>query len=128
MDYLLLKQVHMASAAISFSLFLLRGLWMLQNSPRLRALWVRILPHLNDTLLLASAIAMVVISRQYPIEQHWLTAKLVALLLYIALGMVALKRGRTRTVRGLAWLAALGVFVYIVAVAVSRNPLPGMHL
>lgn len=126
MDYLLLKQVHMASAAISFSLFLLRGLWMLRNPSRLRALWVRVLPHFNDTLLLATAIAMVVISRQYPIEQHWLTAKLVALLLYIALGMVALKRGRTRSVRVLAWLAALGVFLYIVAVAVTRNPWPGI--
>ena len=56
---------------------------------------------------------------------HW-SFKLLALLLYIVLGMVALKRGRTRTVRILAWLAALGVFVYIVAVAVSRNPLPGI--
>lgn len=128
MDYLLLKQVHMATAAVSFSLFLLRGFWMLQNSPRLRALWVRVVPHLNDTLLLASAIAMVVISRQYPVEQHWLTAKVLALLLYIGLGMVALKRGRTRAVRVLAWLAALAVFLYIVAVAVSRNPLPGMHM
>jgi uncharacterized membrane protein SirB2 len=128
MDYLLVKQIHMASAAASFSLFLLRGIWMLRQSPRLRALWVRILPHLIDTLLLASAIALAVMSRQYPVEQHWLTAKVVALLLYIGLGMVALKRGRTRTVRTLAWLAALGVFVYIVVVAVSRNPLPGIHL
>jgi uncharacterized membrane protein SirB2 len=126
MDYLLVKQIHMASAAASFSLFLLRGLWMLGQSPRLRALWVRILPHLIDTLLLASAIALAVMSRQYPVEQHWLTAKVVALLLYIGLGMVALKRGRTRTIRTLAWLAALGVFVYIVSVAVSRNPLPGI--
>jgi uncharacterized membrane protein SirB2 len=126
MDYLLVKQIHMASAGASFSLFLLRGIWMLRQSPRLRALWVRILPHLIDTLLLVSAIALVVMSRQYPVQQHWLTAKVVALLLYIGLGMVALKRGRTRTVRTLAWLAALGVFVYIVSVAVSRNPLPGI--
>jgi uncharacterized membrane protein SirB2 len=126
MDYMLIKQVHMASAAASFSLFLLRGIWMLQQSPRLRALWVRILPHLIDTLLLASAIALVVMSRQYPVEQHWLTAKVVALLLYIGLGMVALRRGRTRTVRTLAWLAALGVFVYIVSVAMTRSPLPGI--
>lgn len=125
MEYMLIKQLHMASAAASFGLFLLRGIWMLRQSPRLRALWVRVVPHLIDSLLLASAIALVVMSRQYPIQQHWLTAKVVALLLYIGLGMVALKRGRTRTTRTLAWLAALTVFVYIVAVAVYRNPVPG---
>jgi uncharacterized membrane protein SirB2 len=126
MDYMLIKQIHMASAAASFSLFLLRGIWMLRQSPRLSAQWVRIVPHLIDTLLLASAIALVLMSHQYPLQQHWLTVKVVALLLYIGLGMVALKRGRTRTTRTLSWLAALGVFAYIVAVAVSRNPLPGI--
>ena len=99
MDYLVIKQIHMTSAAASLGLFLLRGFWMLQASPRLRALWVRVLPHVIDTSLLASAIALVVISHQYPGQQSWLTAKIIALLLYIGLGMIALKRGRTRRVR-----------------------------
>ena len=54
----------------------------------------------------------------------WLTAKVVGLLFYIGLGTVALKRGRTRRARIAAWLAAQAVFFYIVAVALTRNPLP----
>ncbi len=76
-----------------------------------------------DSALLASAIAMAVTTRQYPLVAEWLTAKVVALAGYIALGMIALKSGRTRGVRITAWLAAQTVFFYIVAVALTRNPL-----
>ncbi len=124
MEYLVIKQIHMTSAAVSISLFLLRGIWMSQDSPRLQALWVRVLPHLVDTTLLVSAISMAILSHQYPGQQSWLTAKVVALLLYIGLGMVALKRGRNRTIRLVAWIAALLVFGYIVAVALSRQAFP----
>ena len=124
MTYALIKLVHMSTAALSFSLFFLRGVWMLRAPARLQARWVRIVPHVIDTVLLTSAVTLAVWSRQYPIAQDWLTAKVVALFVYIALGMVALKRGRSRVVRALAWLGALAVFVYIVAVARSRVAWP----
>jgi uncharacterized membrane protein SirB2 len=44
--------------------------------------------------------------------------------LYIVLGSVALKYGRSKTIRMVAWFAALAVFVYIVLVAARHNPLP----
>ena len=124
MNYLLLKHLHMSCAALSGALFLLRGLWMLQDSPRLGQRWVRTLPHLIDTVLLASAVTLAVWSAQYPLAQPWLTAKVCALLLYIVLGSVALKRGRSKGIRAAAFLAALATFAYIVAVALSKNPLP----
>lgn len=124
MNYLLLKHLHMSCAALSGALFLLRGLWMLQDSPRLRQRWVRTLPHLIDTVLLASAVALAVWSAQYPLAQPWLTAKVCALLLYIVLGSVALKRGRSKGIRAAAFLAALATFAYIVAVALSKTPFP----
>ncbi len=124
MNYLLLKHLHMSCAALSGALFLLRGLWMLQDSPRLRQRWVRTLPHLIDTVLLASAVALAVWSAQYPLAQPWLTAKVCALLLYIVLGSVALKRGRSNGIRAAAFLAALATFAYIVAVALSKTPFP----
>lgn len=124
MNYLLLKHLHMSCAALSGALFLLRGLWMLQDSPRLGQRWVRTLPHLIDTALLASAVTLAAWSAQYPLARPWLTAKVCALLLYIALGSVALKRGRSKGVRAAAFLAALATFAYIVAVALSKNPLP----
>lgn len=124
MNYLLLKHLHMSCAALSGALFLLRGLWMLQDSPRLGQRWVRTLPHLIDTALLASAVTLAAWSAQYPLAQPWLTAKVCALLLYIVLGSVALKRGRSKGIRAAAFLAALATFAYIVAVALSKNPLP----
>lgn len=124
MDYLILKHIHMSCAAISGSLFVLRGIWMMQSSARLQARWVKILPHLVDTALLASAISLALISHQYPFAQNWLSAKLLALIAYIVLGTVALKRGPTQKIRTLAWLAALLVFAYIIAVAFSKSVLP----
>jgi uncharacterized membrane protein SirB2 len=85
---------------------------------------VKVVPHAVDTVLLASAIALAVMSRQYPLEAPWLTAKVIALILYIALGTIALKRGRTKRTRVAAWLFAQVVFLYIALVAVTRDPLP----
>lgn len=125
-DYPILKMIHVTCVAASYSLFFVRGVWMLLRSPLLHKRWVRIVPHLVDTGLLASAIAMVIAIRQYPFSADWLSAKLLALICYIALGMVALRFARTRRMRLGAWLAAQAVFFYIVAVAVTRNPLPWM--
>jgi uncharacterized membrane protein SirB2 len=124
MAYSLLKQLHLTTLAVTLALFVLRGVWMMAGSLRLHARWVRIVPHLNDSLLLASGISMAVLTRQYPLVNGWLTAKFFALILYIVLGTLALKRGRTRSQRIAAWIAALLVFGYMAAVAVARDPLP----
>ena len=124
MTYLLLKQLHLTTIAITLTLFLLRGAWMMMGSALLQARWVRIVPHINDTLLLASGIGLAVIIRQYPLVDGWLTAKLAALLVYIGLGTMALKRGKTRGTRITAWLAALAVFGYMLAVARTHAPFP----
>lgn len=122
MDYLVLKLVHVACALLSYGGFVVRGVWMIRGSPLLERRWVRVAPHVVDTVLLASAIAMAVMTRQYPFVHGWLGAKLLALLLYIALGTIALRQGRCRRIRIGAWIAAQGVFGYIVAVAITRNP------
>ena len=124
MDYLSLKHFHMGCAALSGSLFLLRGTWMLRASPMLQLKWVRIAPHVVDTLLLASAIGLALWSHQYPGQQPWLTTKLLALLGYIVLGSIALKRGRTKAQRQAAFAAALALFAYIVLVALTKRPFP----
>jgi len=122
-SYSVLKHLHVTAAIISIGLFFLRGCWMLVDSPWLQRPWVRILPHVNDSLLLASALTMAVLIQQYPFVNPWLTAKVLALLAYIALGTVALKRGPTKTVRATAWVGALLTFAYIVSVAVHQDPL-----
>jgi uncharacterized membrane protein SirB2 len=122
MSYLAVKHLHVTCAALSGMLFLLRGIWMLQGSVLLQQRWVKIVPHVIDTLLLGSALVMVFWSAQYPFVQGWLTAKVFALIAYILLGTIALKRGKTKQVRLAAFLAALLVFAYIVKVALTRQP------
>jgi uncharacterized membrane protein SirB2 len=124
MEFAVLKVIHVTAAVVSYALFVVRGIWMINGSPRLGLRWVRIVPHVNDTLLLAAAIWMTLLLREYPGTHDWLTAKVTGLLVYIGLGTMALKRGRTRRARIAAWLAAQAVFFYIVAVALTRNPLP----
>jgi uncharacterized membrane protein SirB2 len=121
--YHLTKFVHELCALASFTLFAVRGVWMLRDSPQLSRRWVKILPHAIDTLLLASAVALTLMLHQYPLTDAWLSAKVVGLLVYIGLGLVALRFGRTRGVRAAAWIGALAVFLYIVSVALRHDPL-----
>ncbi|SNT16335.1 Uncharacterized membrane protein SirB2 [Noviherbaspirillum humi] len=121
MSYLAVKHLHITFAVLSGMFFFIRGLWMMSDSTLLQRRWVRIVPHVNDTLLLAAAIALAVWSGQYPFAQGWLTAKVVGLILYILLGTVALRRGKTKKIRIAAFFAALAVFAYIIKVAVTRQ-------
>lgn len=122
--YTALKYLHVTCVVLSGTGFVLRGAWMMQVSPMLARRWVRVLPHVVDTLLLASAIALGLMSGQYPLVHGWLTAKVVGLLAYVVLGTIALKRGRTRGIRITAFGGALLVFAYIVAVAMTKSVVP----
>ena len=118
-----LKIFHVSCATLSLALFALRGSWMLADSPRLQQRWVRIVPHVVDTVFLGSGIALALRLQQYPFVQPWLTAKVFGLVGYIILGSLAIKAGRSRAVRAGAFVAALAVFAYIVGVARARHPL-----
>jgi uncharacterized membrane protein SirB2 len=126
MEYTLLKLIHAGTVYITFGLFLARGLWMLLDSPRLQERWVKVVPHLNDTLLLTAAIAMVVVGDLSLTQNPWLIAKISGLLAYILLGTMALKRAETKARRAGFFVAALAVFGYIVAVAVTKQVIPGV--
>lgn len=123
MSYAALKMIHVTSVAISYLLFSLRSVWMMRGSTALQQRWVKIMPHVVDTVLLTSAIALAIMIHQNPIHNSWLSAKVVGLLLYIGFGMMALRFGKTRKARIFAWIAAQIVFFYIVLVAVTKNPL-----
>ena len=123
MSYLALKHLHVACVVLSGLGFALRGWWMLNDSPLLRARLTRVVPHVVDTLLLGSALVMAWQSGQYPFAQGWLTAKFFGLLAYILCGTMALKRARTRGRRVVFLVLALLAYAYIVGVALTRNPL-----
>ncbi len=123
MSYLAVKHLHMSFAALSGILFFARGMLMLRESTLLQSRWLRIAPHVIDSLLLGSALVMVIWSAQYPFVQPWLTAKLLVLVAYIVAGAVALKRGKTKAVRAGAFVIALLLFAYIVKAAVTKQVL-----
>lgn len=122
MNYLAFKYLHVGCAVISIAGFVLRGVLMLAESPQLQRRFLKIVPHIVDTLLLASAVVLSAMLNQYPFVHGWVTAKVLALLAYIVLGTIALRRGRTRSARAAAFGLALLMFGYIVSVALTRSP------
>ncbi len=119
--FALLKALHISFALLSVCGFTLRGYWALRDNPLRRHKAARVLPHIVDTALLATALAMLWIWRLSPLELPWVMAKIVALLLYIALGMVALRFASTGRTRALAYGGALCVAAYIISVALSHS-------
>jgi uncharacterized membrane protein SirB2 len=119
--YETLKALHVACAAASLGGFVVRYALMLAGSPLLRTRAARIAPHVVDTALLASAIALAWMAGAVPLRDAWLTAKILGLLVYIVLGSIALKRGRTRAQRAIAGALAVVVFAFIVSAAVTKS-------
>lgn len=119
----MLKTIHITCAFLSFSLFFLRGIWLLRESSIMQQRWVRIAPHSIDTVLLISAILLAWQLGYSPFNSPWLAAKIIALLFYIGLGMLAFRFAKTKGSRLYAWLAALLTFAYIVAAATTHDPL-----
>lgn len=121
--YLALKYIHITCAAISITLFILRFYWRMSTPDKLKKKWVRVVPHLIDTLLLISAISLAIWSHQYPIAHSWLSAKVMTLVFYIGFGMMAFK-AQASHFRVLSFACALVVFSYIVSVALSKQVVP----
>jgi uncharacterized membrane protein SirB2 len=120
--YLLAKTLHVACVLVSLGGFTARGVLMLMGSPLLETRFVRVAPHVVDTALLASALWLCLLIRQYPFVDGWLTAKVIGLVVYIVLGAIALRRGRTRGIRIAAFLGAAATAIYIVSVALAHDP------
>jgi len=117
-----IKFVHVLCVILSGSLFALRGLMMLAGSRFANHSALRYLSYAIDTTLLTAALMLVTILHQYPFVQAWLTMKVLLLVVYIVLGVFALRRGRTRRVRVTCYFAALFVYAYIIGVALAHDP------
>ena len=119
----MIKIIHLSTVFISIGLFSLRFYWLMTGSVYLRQLWVRILPHINDSILLVSAIILSVQIQQYPLVHHWLTIKVIALLVYIGFGMGVFRFAKTRRAQISCFIFAIISFLFIVSVARSHSPL-----
>jgi uncharacterized membrane protein SirB2 len=117
--YPLVKHIHVGAVLASGGFFLLRGLWMMQESSLLNSKFVRVVPHIIDTVLLLSAIALVVYLGALPV---WVQVKIVALFVYVFLGVLSFRLAKSYTARVLGFFLALVVFAFIFSVAVTKNP------
>lgn len=120
MNYFLIKHIHMTAAGLSILLFIIRAYWSVTESGAQQKRWVKTLPHVIDTVLLTAGI---ILAAMIGPEQPWILAKIVLLLVYIGVGTVAIKRGKTPRRRAIAALVAIAIFAYIVGIAIRHNPL-----
>ena len=124
MPYHWIKLIHVSTVAFTLSFFALRFYWMIRHPHLVQRPWARRLSQVNDTLLLIAGIALAVMSQQYPPAASWLTAKLTTLVVYILLGVIALRLGRTLAIRVFSGVLALLAGGYMVSVALCRSGAP----
>ena len=121
--YLPIKHAHIGLVTASGVLFAVRGAAVQAGQGwAMRLAWRR-LSYGIDTVLLAAGVGLWWLLQLNPVTSPWLGSKLLLLLVYIALGSLALKRGRTPAVRRWAYAAALAVFLLMASVARSHDAL-----
>ena len=123
MDYFSVKLVHQVAVALSLTGFFVRGAASLAGAGWVQGRAAKTLPHLVDTALLLSALTVAWMLRLTPGNAPWLLAKIVGLVVYVGLGVIALRPGGPRTLRMAAWIGALATAAWIVSVALTKNPL-----
>ncbi len=121
-DYFAFKALHQTAVALSIGGFFARGLATFLGAAWVRGRWVKTLPHVVDSVLLLSALALAWMLRLNPAATPWLAAKIAGLVVYVGLGMVALRPGRPIAIRALAWLGALLTVFWIASVALLKDP------
>ena len=123
MDYLLIKHVHMSLALLSIAGFMLRWCWRMMRSPLAAAKAVRVVPHVVDSLFLATALALSFMQGENTLSPAWFSAKIGGLVLYILLGMTAMHAAPVARRSVPAFAAAVLMFAWIASVAVTKSPL-----
>ncbi|MEJ2087057.1 MAG: SirB2 family protein [Gammaproteobacteria bacterium] len=118
----MLKSFHIALAYLTTVGFVIRGLWAIADSPLRNERWVRVAPHVIDTMLLAAGVTMAV-NIGASLTSGWLAAKLLGLLCYIGFGVVAM-RARRRPLKIAGFVLALCAVGYMFAVAFTRSVWP----
>ena len=121
--YSQIKWIHVCTVLISGSIFLLRGTASLAGARWVMAAPLRFLTYTIDTVLLTSAVMLAMMLHQIPLVHAWITLKILLLLVYIVLGVIALRPQRPKRVRIISFLAALLTYVYIIGIARAHHPL-----
>ncbi len=124
--YIAIKHIHMLAALVSVVGFALRGALKIRQSSLIERTWVRITPHIVDTILLVSALYLLISSQMWPTQHPWVAAKITALFVYIGLGLMTMRFSQTQKQRLIAYFMTLLCGIYIISVAISKQVLPGL--
>ena len=122
--YSLIKLIHVSSAILSVTGFSIRGILKMSDSALMHRKAIKVLPHIIDTVLLLSAITLVILSRQYPAVAPWVAAKIIALIGYIVVGTVFMRFARKGWEQLFSYFLSLLMVAYIIAVELSKSPAP----
>ena len=118
-----IKQFHIFIALLSGSLFAVRGAFALAGARWPRALPVKWLSYAIDTSLLTAAMMLLTILPWAMFANGWLITKVVLIVAYVVLGVLAMRPQRTRRARALYYAAALLAFAAIDGIARAHHPL-----
>ena len=118
-----IKHFHIFVALLSGSLFALRGFFALRGARWPMALPVKWFSYAVDTALLTAALMLLTILPGAMFANGWLTVKVTLVVVYIVLGVFALKRAKTPRGRLGCYFAALFTFFCIYSIARAHNPL-----
>jgi uncharacterized membrane protein SirB2 len=121
--YMMMKHLHITAVVLSVLLFVLRFIWLQMDAQVMQRKWVKIVPHIIDTVLLASAITLCILLAQYPFVHGWVTAKVLGVIAYILLGFGALKWAKSKGMQWGTFVLALATIVFTFKVAISKQPL-----
>ena len=121
--YAQVRAVHIGTVLASGALFALRGASVLGGMRWPLSASLRYLSYAIDTTLLTAALMLVAMLPAAVFANHWLTVKLVLLVIYVVLGSFALKRGRSARVRGVCFGAAVAMYAFIFGIARTHQPL-----
>ena len=126
--YTAVKHIHLTCIALSVLLFIMRFIWTMTQSSMLQKKWVKITPHIVDTLLILSAATLCVLISQYPFVTPWVTEKLVGLFMYVFMVALALKMARTNFMRVIGFIGALSWIAFTALVAISKQQIGRAHV
>jgi uncharacterized membrane protein SirB2 len=119
--YFAVKHLHLTLVAVSVLFFVVRFVLHMRASSIMDKKFIKIAPHVIDTFLLLSGLALCFIIQQFPFVEPWLTEKIIAVAAYIALGIMAFKADRSKLFKFFAFIGAIGWVVFAAKIAVFKQ-------
>jgi len=117
------KHLHLTAIALSFALFAIRYFLLMRSSKLQHKKWLKITPHIVDTVLIISIVLLCVELSLYPFVNEWATSKLIGLVLYMLSVAFALKWARNNAMRLVGFAGAVAWLTITASIAVSKNTL-----